>query len=134
MTISPLYCCRAARSASIATASANRARIRFHIAPWRGDAARRRLLESVQDVYGGFQAHGIHGAICVAIVVRDDLQCGRPTEAFEGLRVGMSFAALGLVEGEAHITLHIVGESLEIVERWSDPLHVFHHTSSLSLQ
>jgi len=54
MTISPLYRYRAVRSASIATASASRVRIKVHIAPWCGDAARRLLLESVQDVHGGF--------------------------------------------------------------------------------
>ena len=89
------------------------------------------LLKGVEDVDRVLKPDGVDGAEGIAAMVGDNFK-NSAFEALERLGIWVLVAHLRLVEGEANVALHRVGEFGESAVRVANEEQVFHLAVSLS--
>jgi len=77
----------------------------------------------VQHVNSPGEAHGVDGAVGVAVEVVNDLQHARPAEALQRLGVRRLVAELGIPQGSADPPPNVLGECPQVVLTAADPAH-----------
>ena len=87
---------------------------KFYLASRRGDAPVRLLLERVEYVDRFAELRRVYGPVGVRVVEVDDFHHTRPTKASHRLRRWVGFAALGCIEGLAHVATYRLRKPLQI--------------------
>lgn len=87
---------------------------KFYLASRRSNAPIRLLLERVKHVDRFAELRRVHSPVGVRIVEVDDFHHTRPAKASYRLRRWVGFAALGCIQGFAHVATYGLWKPLKI--------------------
>src|SRR5207249_1947903 len=84
----------------------------------------------MQHIDGLSKAHGVNGSISIAIMVLDNFEHTRSSEALQRFRGRMLVTSLCRIERKADIALHLCWEAFQIFSATPYPVNRLHVTPS----